>query len=261
MAFDRTLVQIRERSYLDSLDLALVVIRHRPLTIALAALLGIVPWALINSWITAHAEAMRAFLHLYLIVLEAPLATAPLTIVLGSLMVGTRPRPRQVAVSIFRQIGPLLIYQVSLRSLLIGSVVLAWLVPTRLAFLNEIVLLERGKWWKVWSRCTDLSSERGGDLFGQWMAQVFFGSLFVVAFWIATSQVVGVLEGELTWGYSDWDFVFNTPTWVGVWIAVAFFAVVRFLSYIDQRIRLEGWEVELRLRAVGRTMREESDSW
>ena len=33
---------------------------------------------------------------------------------------------------------------------------------------------------------------------------------------------------------------------------VAFFAVARFLAYIDQRIRLEGWEVELRLRAVGR---------
>ena len=32
---------------------------------------------------------------------------------------------------------------------------------------------------------------------------------------------------------------------LGVWIAIAYFAVVRFLSYIDRRIRLEGWEIEL----------------
>jgi hypothetical protein len=30
---------------------------------------------------------------------------------------------------------------------------------------------------------------------------------------------------------------------------VAFFAIVRFLSYLDLRIRHEGWEVELLMRA------------
>ena len=38
----------------------------------------------------------------------------------------------------------------------------------------------------------------------------------------------------------------------GVWLAIAYFGVVRFLSYIDRRIRLEGWEIELRFKAVGR---------
>ena len=47
------------------------------------------------------------------------------------------------------------------------------------------------------------------------------------------------------------DLLFQT----GVWIAIAFFAVVRFLSYIDRRIRLEGWEIELRLKSVGRRWR------
>jgi len=41
-----------------------------------------------------------------------------------------------------------------------------------------------------------------------------------------------------------------------VWIAIAFFGVFRFLSYIDRRIRLEGWELELRLKAVGRASEE-----
>jgi hypothetical protein len=45
-----------------------------------------------------------------------------------------------------------------------------------------------------------------------------------------------------------------------IWLVVAFFAIVRFLAYIDQRIRLEGWEIELRLREVGEAL-EESRRW
>jgi hypothetical protein len=48
MANDRTLVQIRERSYLDLLDLALLVVRHRPRTLGLAAAAGIAPFAALN---------------------------------------------------------------------------------------------------------------------------------------------------------------------------------------------------------------------
>ncbi|HXT57762.1 MAG TPA: hypothetical protein VN699_03965, partial [Pirellulales bacterium] len=34
-----------------------------------------------------------------------------------------------------------------------------------------------------------------------------------------------------------------------IWLVVGYFAVVRFLSYLDLRIRTEGWEVELIMRA------------
>ena len=34
-----------------------------------------------------------------------------------------------------------------------------------------------------------------------------------------------------------------------LWIVAGYLSVVRFLSYLDLRIRHEGWEVELRLRA------------
>ena len=47
---------------------------------------------------------------------------------------------------------------------------------------------------------------------------------------------------------------------LGIWIVVAFFGVVRFLTYIDQRIRTEGWEVELRLRAAGLAL-EDTERW
>ena len=53
---DRTLVQIRERSFLDVLDLALVVVRQRPVTLGLAALAGIAPFAALNAWLTSDPE-------------------------------------------------------------------------------------------------------------------------------------------------------------------------------------------------------------
>jgi hypothetical protein len=36
---------------------------------------------------------------------------------------------------------------------------------------------------------------------------------------------------------------------ITLWTVVAFMGVARFLSYLDLRIRQEGWEVELLVRA------------
>ena len=43
---------------------------------------------------------------------------------------------------------------------------------------------------------------------------------------------------------------------VAGWLTAAFMTVVRFLNYLDTRIRHEGWEVELRLRAEGKRITE-----
>lgn len=43
---------------------------------------------------------------------------------------------------------------------------------------------------------------------------------------------------------------------ISLWLVAGLMAVVRFLSYIDIRIRQEGWEVELRLRAEAMKLEE-----
>ena len=52
----------------------------------------------------------------------------------------------------------------------------------------------------------------------------------------------------------QWEWAFDRPTYtfyfqLALWIVVAYFTVVRFLGYLDLRIRREGWEVELIMRA------------
>src|SRR5262249_23071915 len=141
------------------------------------------------------------------------------------------------------------------------TLVLYPLIPSRLAFLNEVILLERGRFLSVVKRCSTLCGNRAGDLFGQWVAQLFFGSLFVICFWMGTGAAATALTGTaLTWETPGAGVLYGWRFQAAVWLAVSFFGVARFLSYIDQRIRLEGWEVKIRLQSVGRAL-EEAGRW
>jgi hypothetical protein len=259
LAYERTLIQIRERGFLDLLDLALVVVRSRPATLGLAAAAGIAPFAALNAWLTSDPEFPPVLLF-PLILMEAPWATAPLTVVLGRLMFGMRPSAGRVLATLGRSLPAMLLFQGLVRGLLMMTGVLYALVPARLAFANEVILLERQR-WPVVGRCGQLSDDRGGEFFARWLAQLAFGGLFVVAFWLGTGSLSHALIGrELTWDEPGWGDLYGARAQGAVWLAVAFFAVARFLMYIDQRIRLEGWEVELRLTDVGRAL-EESRPW
>lgn len=55
----------------------------------------------------------------------------------------------------------------------------------------------------------------------------------------------GILAG--VWQWSWWCDYVGLP--VSLWILGLYFTVFRFLAYLDSRIRLEGWELELRMRA------------
>lgn len=260
MAFERTLVRVRVRSFLEVLDLALVVVRERPITIGLAALAGVAPLAVLNAWITADPEFPIA-MFLLLMLLEAPWATAPLTLVLGDMMFGRRPTVGRVCGRLLRALPALFVSQFVLRNLLIWTVVCFPLIPSRLVFLNEVILLEWDSRWRALRRSSQLCARRGGDLFAQWLAVLFFGAVFVTCFWFGTGAILHALTtSALTWDQPGWGDFYDLRFQIGLWLAIAFFAVARFLAYIDHRIRKEGWEIELRLGDVGRAL-EEAQAW
>jgi hypothetical protein len=256
MAHDRTLVQIRERSYLDLLDLALLVVRHRPRTLALAAAAGIVPFAALNHWVLSDPEFPRA-LWPALLFLEAPWATAPLTLVLGGLMFDQQPRAGSILRRITLAVPTLILTHLLLRGLLVITVVLTPVVLAQLWFSNEVILLEKAHGWKAIRRCWQLSSGRSGGFFLQWIGQLFFGLVFALCFWLGTGAGFSALfKNTLTWDRPFLNDFSGLRFQLGAWIAIAFFGVARLLIYIDQRIRSEGWELRLRLQAVARDMNE-----
>jgi hypothetical protein len=254
VAQEPTLIQIRERSYLDLLDLALLVIRHRPRRLALAAVIGIAPFAALNFWLLSNPDFSRA-LWPVLLFLEAPWATAPLTVVLGGLMFGQPPGFGSVLRRLVVALPALFLMHVIVRCGLTITMILFWLVPARLWFASEVILLERSSGWKAIGRSFQLTRDRPGEFVLRWLGQLFFGLVFALCFWLGTSAVAKALfESELTWERPVLTDTSGLRFQLGVWIAIAFFAVGRFLIYIDERIRGEGWEVRLRLQAAIREL-------
>jgi hypothetical protein len=260
MAFERTLIQIRERSFLEVLDLALVVVRQRPWTIGLAAMAGIAPFAALNAWLISDPEFSLPMFTL-LVLMEIPWATAPLTAVLGNLMFGRRTTIVEVLGRLLRALPAMIVYQLLLRAILVATFFFFPLIPTRLLFLNEVIVLERDRWWKASRRSSQLCARRGGDLFAHWLAQLCFGALFVACFWRGTGAAIDALTtSTLTWESPAWGDFYGVRFQLALWLTIAFFTIVRFLTYIDHRIRKEGWEIELRMQDVGRAM-EEAQAW
>ena len=252
MQLDKTRIAIRQREYVDILDLALRVIRVYawPLLAALCA--GIVPMMVLDSWLLADYQeldfelgfpAQYMFYMTLLIVVETPLATAPATLCLGQVVFTERPDARAIARDFRRSLPQLLRYQVLLR---------VWHI--RWPYLNEVILLERNPMQRktaggesTLDRGRILHQGNGGDLFARWFFSVAVGTMLFASLWLSIFLLRMML-------LSRWEWGFDRPMYtvffqLALWVVVSYFTVVRFLSYLDLRIRREGWEVELMLRA------------
>ena len=87
------------------------------------------------------------------------------------------------------------------------------------------------------------------DLFGRSLVTSMVAS--VLAFCVFSI----FLFADETINFRFGDFSFKPYLWaLSLWVVAGFVAVSRFLSYIDVRIRQEGWAVELRMRAEAQRM-------
>jgi len=268
---DNNRIAIRERSLVDVMDLAIRVTRAHlgPLTVAF--ILGVVPFAVLNAWLLADRltytveffpaselafELPNWYLWYmtWLIILEIPLATAPMTIYLGQSLFEDRPDVREIVRGYWRTLPQMVWYQVILRALCLPMVITWALLFAGWPYLSEVILLERNPWttrqknrMTTYRRAKALHGRNGGELFARWLGALIIG----IMLFIATLASIFILGGLL---WNDWSLampVFTVFIPMTVWLLVGFFAVVRFLAYLDLRIRCEGWEVELMMRAEG----------
>src|SRR5262249_3749007 len=214
----------------------LLVVRRKPLQVGGAAALGTAPWAALYAWLMAGADVELSSLALLLALLASPWATAPLTVTLGGLMFGERPRVGRGPDTGPRKLPSLFVYQGLLRLLILSCLaILGILIPMRLAFLNEVILLERGQGERstqsVYRRCEQLIADRGGDLLLQCLLHLLFLGMFVVAFRWGVESALDVLLGQSSWDRSDPEtyaetmlaWFFDLKSWsfqLAIWIAV-----------------------------------------
>lgn len=143
--------------------------------------------------------------------------------------------------------------------LLLIFVLVALIVRGRTPYLSEILLLEEAprksssvKVQTYASRSKNLLQAPGADFFVKFSIAGFVGVVLSLAVYESFCLLDGVL-GLQSIANSNLNYLY----WpISLWIVTALIAVNRFLSYIDLRIRTEGWAVRLKLMAEERRMAE-----
>ena len=178
------------------------------------------------------------------------MATAPLTLYLGRALFVEKPNVREMARDFVACFPQMLLLQFFLRILFILPV-LTWIVPYALwPFLNEVILLERNPLVGRGTRISTLKRSsflhRGGS--GDFLLRAIAALVISGLLTTALTLTQGFLLENLLGFRPGWNTRIITLQ-LALWLVVIYFTVARFLSYLDQRIRDEGWEVELSLRA------------
>lgn len=271
MQLDNTRIAIRERDLADVLDLSLQVIRTYALPWFLASLAGALPMAVLNWWLlkskwlpgVPRNKALYLGSMLVLVAFELPLASAAVTRFIGHAVFVDRPSLRQIVRDMIDSLPQLFFFQIALRGflflpvLVLGEIwwlwaVIFWWMPFVLfPYLNEVILLERNPLMRArgrmttWQRSQALHAGARGNQFGRWLVSLIIAGTLTAGLGLSIWYVAGLLTHH--WGFGDALYLVYIPA--AMWIVASFFAVARYLSYLDMRIRREGWEVELQIRA------------
>lgn len=272
-----TLVAIRERSIGDLLDLGLRVWRAMFWPLLVAGLIGMLPCMAFNWWwlskLPLEDFADNQYYIFGLLLLswwQLPLATAPITVLLGQGMFQRKLDYRRAARELV-QCAPQLLWYQCLRTLLMphglfiaypraysdfsGLLVILFLLwiyaVLRWSYLVEVILLEQNPWaaqfgqLSTGQRSRALHSGDGGMIFGRALSLGVWEFLLLTVVAMGSWFLFGRLRGELF--VDAWLYQLYLPA--AFWFVSIYLTVVRFLCYLDLRIRREGWEVDLVLRA------------
>jgi hypothetical protein len=266
---DRIRIQIRPRSRLEALDLAVAVCRRHWLGLGVATAVGVAPFLVFNLWAFDDESVRRnpdeaALLYALVLLMQAPWATAGITLYLGQATFADRIQPRRIARDFARSLGQMILFQGLLRGAIVSTCLGALFVPLLMKHLNEIILLERSPLGRVYRRMTAFHGRIKARILGETAFDLALGLLAtLILVWGLRALVeiwnddwsTGLIEFQWADALLYWFPVFSRPGQVAVWLTIAFFAVARFVSYLDCRIRREGWDVELKLRSAAQAAR------
>lgn len=303
MQLDKTAIAISQRNLDDLLDLSLAVLRRHGMTLIKPAVLGALPFAILNALLLWASSSLGdgystndidstlryMWLMLTLVYIEAPLAMAGVTLVLGNLMFGIQNTRASTLGPLKKQTFPVLWILGCLRMVIPTIVLLGWIsmTPGREDYLNnianfwvlmigllvmavrsfkpfapEILLLEK---CPLGTPKTDtpkagihygMRSSRlhssGGELFAITLMIGLVALCMLGILIVLSSFLMGSLVGRWSWGW--WMELLFYP--LSLWTVALWGTVIRFLIYMNTRIRGEGWELELKLKAEARRFKD-----
>jgi hypothetical protein len=224
-----------------------------------------------------------------LVFLETPLAMVGLTVTLGHTVFSTRLKrsdwllplwKRRSAVvwilGVLRGALPALVLTVvmalspdwhrsfSIITWLGLAALCCWIVRIARPFAPEILALELTP-LKVpantpnafnYSKRTKWLQKATSDAGGLGISTSMFALLATLALYFCGAMLVGVLFGTWQWGW--WTDLVIYP--IALWSVAIWTAVVRFLAYMNTRIRAEGWDLELKLKAEAQRLGQQANA-
>lgn len=211
-----------------------------------------------------------------LVLLQAPIAGVLTTLYLGQAVFEHQPTWRSVFLEAKRQFGRWF-WLLGVRRMVIPAMILVavrwgqpvsgfWdafvpiclllyiaIVRSSRPFMPEILLLEqcppRSKEANVITvprRSKSLHGPMASDLGGRFLAVSFVLLVLLISVFYTLIFARGITLGN--WRFMDLvTLLVFVP--LALWIVAGVSVLVRLLNYLDTRIRLEGWEVELAVRA------------
>jgi hypothetical protein len=305
MQLDRTSIVITQRNNDEVLDLSLVVFRTYWKKLISLAIIGVLPFALLNfillSPITDYVSLVMAsrdfttveglqirylWTMMSLVFVQAPLAMAGVSYYLGQAVFTEEPSLKQVTRVVASRFLSLLLVLGILRGGMIGLLFALWLFANPISYLEwpvalwsilgilafflvrcfrpfapEILLLERCPLRKKanapaeeqsYSKRSSWLHAGSGDLFGIELGISLIAIVFICTMCGGCLFLNGVIVGFWNWGW--WmDLIFFPLI---LWVTALWDTVIRFLLYLNTRIRLEGWEIYLRLNAEVQRLQE-----
>jgi hypothetical protein len=240
-----------------------------------------------TSWESFIRALRYVWLMALLVFIQAPLASVFATAYLGRAVFQKPPRVREIVREVFvyaphllwnqvllRGVAPAMLvalaisrepeFQPGLEIILMGGLAgYAALIRSLRPFMNEIILLEKNPLRSanasvvtVGRRSAYLHGPSTGDLFSRWVGAATIAILLTACVYGAIRFISGVMLNDWWEGIfpGGWRVSVGLP--LAMWLVAAYFAAARYLSYLDLRIRHEGWEVELRLRAEAARLNE-----
>lgn len=247
-------VALRPRGPLEVFDLALRLVRANPADmLALGALTVLPPWVALSALCLA-VEGDPEVMVPVLAVAVLPLA-APFAVLSGRLLFSERFPVRAVVVDLLRHLGPLVwAWLVQVAILVVGVVTcgLGWLAGHSVwLFVEETSLLERVGAGRSLQRSLRLASAHPGAALAGTLGRVVLTAWCMAVAEAGGQALLGtVLQLGSPFG-SALDGIVTPWLVLGAVAAQPMFAVYRLLLYVDVRTRVEGWDLQVRLRAAG----------
>ena len=248
-------IEIRPRKVTEIIDLAMLFYRtHLPVIFPVLAVLG---GPLVAAAVGLHYLTNEAWISICFFWMTLSIPTGAVVLTASKLVFGNR-LTAQEAISLYRgEWFKLFIWRIGQKILVVTlmPIIVGYLLRLRWVFTPMIVLLERLSGHSLGLRRRGLRRRGGGSAFGMDILLL----LLTVTILLGLMIVLELLFGNILALWTDdglfSEAVFNEPLKLGVWM-LALLAITPvgtlswFFLYLDARIRGEGWDLELGLKAT-----------